>query len=309
MSQETLLMRSVLSVPANRERMIAKARDLPADMIMLDLEDSVPGPEKEEARAGLEGIIHDFPWQNRVRGLRINSMQSPLAHRDVVDIISKTGEILQVLVVPKVEQPWELQALDWLLGQLESEQGLQNGTIKLQAIIETAQGLANVREISRCSSRMQALVFGVADFAASMGIAPGGLSGHGESQGSYPGHRWQYALCAIAVAARSAGLQILDAPYGDFQDPEGLKHSSHLSAQLGYDGKWVIHPDQIQIVNQAYTPDAGQLQRAEQIISAWQTAREKGSLAVEGSMIDQATLRLARMTLDKARLIQNRDSG
>ncbi|MFO8032208.1 MAG: aldolase/citrate lyase family protein, partial [Desulfohalobiaceae bacterium] len=193
MEQGLYVMRSVLSVPANREKMLSKARDLAADMLMLDLEDSVPLQEKVQARSNLLGVIQDFPWGGRVRGLRINSMQSPLAFRDVWEVVAGAPEVIQILVVPKVEQAWEMQALDWLLGQLEAEAGLEE-RIRLQACIETAAGLERIQEIAASTPRLQALVFGVADFAASMSISPRGLSGHGEREDAYPGHRWHYAL-------------------------------------------------------------------------------------------------------------------
>ncbi|MFP4392948.1 MAG: HpcH/HpaI aldolase/citrate lyase family protein [Desulfohalobiaceae bacterium] len=301
MEQKNLLLRSVLSVPGNREKMIAKAKDLAADMIMLDLEDSVPLQEKTQARSMLAQVAQDFPWGNRVRGLRINSMRSPLALRDVLEVVGSVPGILQVLVVPKVEQAWEVQALDWFLGQLEAEAGLED-RISLHACIETAKGLEQVREIAVSSSRLQALVFGVADFAASLNISPRGLSGHGEKEDAYPGHRWHYALFRIAVVARAHGLQVLDAPFGNIHDKQGLLRSCQLAAELGLDGKWVIHPEQIELANQAFTPDDEQIHQARQIVEAWEQGQ--GSLALEGSMIDQASLRLAWMTLEKLKLIQ-----
>jgi citrate lyase beta subunit len=281
--------------------MLSKARDLAADMLMLDLEDSVPLQEKARARENLAGLIQDFPWGSRIRGLRINSMQSPLAFRDVWQVVAAAPEVIQVLVLPKVEQAWEMQALDWLLGQLEAEAGLE-AKIRLQACIETAAGLQQVQEIAASTPRLQALVFGVADFAASMSISPRGLSGHGEREDAYPGHRWHYALSRIAVAARARGLQVLDAPFGHIKDEQGLRRSCELAVELGLDGKWVIHPGQIEIVNQAFTPDEEQISQARQIVEAWEQGQ--GSLALEGSMIDQASLRLAWMTLEKLRLIQ-----
>ncbi len=301
MEHKPLLMRSVLSVPDNREKMLVKARDLAADMIMLDLEDSVPLQEKSQARSNLLQAVQDFPWGSRVRALRINAMQSSLAFRDVLDVIGSAPGIFQVLVLPKVEEAWELQALDWLLGQIEAETGQKQG-IRLQACIETAKGLQQVESIAGSTARLQGLVFGVADFAASMNIPPRGLSGHGEGEESYPGHRWHYALSRLAVAARANGLQVLDAPYGKIRDKQGLSRSCQLAAELGLDGKWVIHPEQIAIVNQAFTPDEEQVSQARQIVEAWEQGQ--GSLALEGSMVDQASLRLAWMTLEKLRLIQ-----
>jgi citrate lyase beta subunit len=296
MKRPIRLRRSVLSVPANREKMVQKAFGLPADVIMLDLEDSVSVPEKEKARADVVRILREGAWAGRVRACRINGMDTPFAYRDVIDVVEAVGQWVDVIVVPKVNDPAEIKALDYLLSQIERRMGLTN-SVGLEASIETAEGMLRVGEIAFSSSRLEALVFGVADYSASLSVKSKGVSGHGEAEDFYPGHRWHFPLSRMAMAAKAAGLAAVDAPYGDYKDPAGLRESCVLSAGLGYDGKWAIHPEQLDLINKMYTPSEEDVDRSRQILDAYANAQAKGhgSLTLDGKMVDAASVRIAEV--------------
>lgn len=296
MERPIRLRRSVLSVPANREKMVRKAFGLPVDMIMLDLEDSVPIQEKEEARKRTAAVLKEEDWGRKVRAYRINGMDTPFAYRDIIDVAEAAGDSLDLIVVPKVSDAAEIKAIDYLLTQIELHMGYQK-TIGIEASIETAQGMLRVEEIAFSSPRLEALVFGVADYGASMTMMSKGISGHGDSEEFYPGHRWHFPLSRMAMAAKAAGLAAIDAPYGNYKDPEGLKRSCILSASLGFDGKWAIHPDQLEIINDIYTPSAEDVSRSQRILEAYEISQKEGcgSLAIEGKMIDAASVRIAKV--------------
>lgn len=307
MDRPTRLRRSILSVPANRERMLDKAFKLPADVVMLDLEDSVPVAEKEEARGKVVCALKERDWQDRVRACRINGMDTPFAYRDIIDVVENGGEFLDVMVVPKVNDAGEIITIDYLLTQIEARVGL-NRRIGLEASIETATGMMHVEKIAFSSSRLEALVFGVADYAASVGMMSKGSSGHGEAEDFYPAHRFHYPLSRMAMAAKAASLAAIDAPYGDYRNPGGLQTSCLLSAALGYDGKWAIHPDQLEIINEIYTPSREDVERAERVLKAYDEAsrRGAGSLALDGKMIDAASVRIAQVVVAQWDAIQCR---
>jgi citrate lyase beta subunit len=190
----------------------------------------------------------------------------------------------------------EIKAIDYILTQIEMRLGFQT-PIGLEPSIETAEGMLKVQEIAFSSPRLETLVFGVADYSASLTMLSKGISGHGDVEEFYPGHRWHFPLSRMAMAAKAAGLAAIDAPYGDYKNPEGLRRSCILSAALGYDGKWVIHPDQIEIINEMYTPSQEDVERSQRILAAYQEAQLKGcgSLAIDGKMVDAASIRVARV--------------
>lgn len=289
------LRRSILSVPANRPKMVQKAFLLPADMIMLDLEDSVPVAAKDEARQQVLKALREGDWQGRVRAYRINGMDTPFAYRDIIDIVEAAGDRLDVMVVPKVNEASEIKAIDYLLTQIEKRMGWST-PIGLEACIETAGGMLRAEQIAFSSSRLEALVFGVADYTASLTMLSKGVSGHGDAEEFYPGHRWHFPLSRLAMTAKAAGLAVIDAPYGDFKDVEGLQRSCLWSAALGYDGKWAIHPGQIEVINALYTPTREDVQRSAEILAAYREAQQAGhgSVAVAGKMIDAASIRIAQ---------------
>ncbi len=295
MAEQTRLRRSIISVPANREKMVVKAFSLPVDVIMLDLEDSVPVPEKDEARKRVIAAFREQDWKGKVRSYRINGMDTPFAYRDIIDVVEAAGEFIDVIVVPKVNDPGEIKAIDYLLTQIEMRMGFERH-IGLEPSIETAAGMLRAGDIALSSPRLETLVFGVADYGASLTMMTKGVSGHGDMEEFYPGHRWHFPLSMMAMAAKAAGLAAIDAPYGDYRDPEGLRRSCILSAALGYDGKWVIHPDQIGIINEIYTPSQEDFDRSKRICDAYKEAQKAGcgSLAIDGKMVDAASIRVAQ---------------
>ncbi len=295
MAEQTRLRRSIISVPANREKMVVKAFSLPVDVIMLDLEDSVPVPEKDEARKRVIAAFREQDWKGKVRSYRINGMDTPFAYRDIIDVVEAAGEFIDVIVVPKVNDPGEIKAIDYLLTQIEMRMGFERH-IGLEPSIETAAGMLRAGDIALSSPRLETLVFGVADYGASLTMMTKGVSGHGDMEEFYPGHRWHFPLSMMAMAAKAGGLAAIDAPYGDYRDPEGLRRSCILSAALGYDGKWVIHPDQIGIINEIYTPSQEDFDRSKRICDAYKEAQKAGcgSLAIDGKMVDAASIRVAQ---------------
>jgi len=302
------LRRSTLSVPANRHKMVRKAFTLPVDQIMLDLEDSVPLGEKEEARRQAVAALKDGDWGKRVRSFRMNAMDTPFAYRDLIDVVEAAGDRLDVVVVPKVEDAAEIKAIDYLLAQMEMAKGLEN-LLGIEASIETAKGMLRVEEIAFASPRLEALVFGVADYGASMTMMSKGVSGHGDAEEFYPGHRWHFPLSRMAMAAKAAGLAAIDAPYGDYKDSEGLERSCILSASLGFDGKWAIHPGQLSVINNVYSPSMEDVERCQAIVRAYEEAGRggRGSLAIEGKMVDAASIRIARAVCAQWEAMERRE--
>lgn len=295
------LRRSVLSVPGNRERMIEKAQNLPADVVMLDLEDSVPIDQKDIARKIVVFMLKNGTWKAPTLSIRVNPMDSPWAYRDIIDIVENCGDRLNTVIIPKVNHPCEVKTVDYLVTQIEMARNLPIGMIGIEASVETAEGISKVEDIALSSPRLESLVFGIADYAASLGAPTRGISGHGEAEDFYPGHRWHHPMSCLVIAARAAGLSVVDAPYGDFKDIDGLKRSCHIALGLGYDGKWAIHPDQLGVINEIFSPSSEDINRNKQIIEEYEKARSegRGSFAVDGKMIDGATLRLARQMMQK----------
>lgn len=296
------LRRSVLSVPGSSEKMMSKAVALPADEIMLDLEDGVALEEKEEARAKIMRSFMDYDWGGRVRAYRINGLDTPFAYRDIIDVVEQAGASIDVVVIPKVEKAADVQFVDLLVSQIELRMGLEK-RIGLEASIETALGMLNVKEIAFASPRLEALVFGIADYGASLTMPSGGISGHGDGEEQYPGNRWHFPLSRMVMAAKAAGLAAIDAPFGDFKDLAGLKRSCQIAASLGYDGKWAIHPGQLEIVNETFTPSDDDINLARRILQAYKEAKTAGAgaTALDGKMVDGGSIRLAQVTYEQAR--------
>lgn len=287
--------------------MVQKAFSLPVDVIMLDLEDSVPVHEKEDARKHVIAAFKERDWTGKVRSYRINGMDTPFAYRDIIEVVEAAGDCIDTIVVPKVNDAAEIKAIDYLLTQIEMRMGFKV-PIGLEPSIETAAGMLRVDEIAFSSPRVETLVFGVADYGASLTMMSKGVSGHGDVEDFYPGDRWHFPLSRMVMAAKAAGLVAIDAPYGDYKNPEGLRKSCILSAALGYDGKWVIHPDQIAIINEVYTPTPEDVERSQRILNAYQEAQKAGcgSLAIDGKMVDAASIRVARMVYSQWEAIQAR---
>lgn len=295
--------RSTLSVPGHIEKMHVKASQRDVDVIMLDLEDSVPVEAKVSARTQVIQSIHALEWQSTTVTVRINGLDTPFGYRDLLEVAEAAGPRIEAVVLPKVDHPGDIHFVRRMLDGIELAKGFSR-RINIEAIIESAEGLEQVSQIANASDRLITLVFGIVDYSASIGARLVSISGHGEKEEEiYPGHRWNFEMSRIVMAAKAHGLLAIDAPYGNFKDPEGLQHSAALACALGYDGKWAIHPDQIAIINQIFSPSKEDVDRAIKVLAAHKEAQEKGlgAVAVEGRMVDQATVRLARQLYDQAR--------
>jgi citrate lyase subunit beta / citryl-CoA lyase len=291
--------RSCLAVPASSERFIAKARGLPADQVFLDLEDAVAPAAKAQARANAAAAVAG-DWGGRVLAVRVNDATTQWAHRDVIEVASAAGR-LDTIVLPKVTSAEHVVWLDLLLGQVEREAGLQRGQTGIEAQIEDAGGLAAVNAIAAASPRLEALVFGPADFMASVGIRS--LDVGGQPAG-YAGDVYHYALMRILIAARARELQAIDGPYLKVRDVDGFRRSAASAAALGYDGKWVLHPDQIDAANEAFAPSPDDFARATRIIEAYAHAtgvEARGAVMLGDEMIDEASHKIARAIVAKGR--------
>jgi citrate lyase subunit beta/citryl-CoA lyase len=295
--------RSCLTVPGSSERFLAKAAGLAADEVILDLEDAVAPAAKRGARALVAAALTDErDWATRVRAVRINGAATQWAYRDVIEVVEQAGARIDTIVLPKVSTPDHVIWLDLLLGQLEQASGLPEGQIGIEAQIEDAAGLTKVEAIATACTRLEALIFGPADFMASLGmrsltigVPPPGYTG---------GDAFGYVHSKILVAARAAGLQAIDGPYATIGDLEGLARASASIAALGFDGKWVVHPDQIGPVNEAFAPDQASYDRAEQILDAYRRATQseyRGAVMLGGEMIDEATRKLALLAATRGR--------
>lgn len=285
--------RSCLSVPGSSEKMLAKSRGLGADELVIDLEDSVAPAAKARARTEVTGLIAQGRFGEHSLAVRINGPATHWCHRDVIEVVAGAGEALGSLVVPMVESPGELEFVDRLAGMVEQESG-RGAPVALQALIETATGLRNVHAIAQASPRLETLVVGYADLSASLGLPLG-------SQDS--GERWQYVLETVLVAARAAGLQAIDGPYLAIQDRDGFQAAAQRTRAMGYDGKWALHPTQIDLLNELFAPTAAECARARAVLDALETAEReegRGALMLAGSMIDEASGKLAAQVVARA---------
>lgn len=280
-----------------------KATQSAADVIMFDLEDSVPSEAKAGARLQVIETLQSMDWARKTVSVRINGLDTAFAYRDLMEIVETAGQVLDSVVLPKVNDPGDVHFVDRMLDGIEQARA-RILPIGIEASIETARGLEAVSDIARASRRLISLVFGIADYSGSVGARLVSISGHGESEEKiYPGHRWHFALSRMIMAAKANGLLAIDAPYGNFKDPEGLRHSTAMACALGCDGKWAIHPGQIETLNSLFSPSAEDIQRALKVIQAAEAAQAlgRGAVAVEGRMVDQATVRLAHQLVAQAK--------
>ncbi|HEU5418343.1 MAG TPA: CoA ester lyase [Streptosporangiaceae bacterium] len=293
--------RTCLAVPGSSQRFLAKARQLAADEIMLDLEDSVAPAQKADARAAVAAALRAGDWGGRVRAVRVNDVTTGWAYRDVIDVAEQAGDCLDTIVLPKVTGPAGVRWLDLLLSQVEQAMGYPAGAIGIEAQIEDAAGLAAADQIAAASPRLEALVFGPADFMASLGMRS--LEIGAQPAGYAGGDAFHYPLLRILVAARSAGLQAIDGPFAAIGDAAGLERSAASAAALGYDGKWVVHPGQVDIVNAAFSPGQEEYDRAELILAAcdYYAGAGKGAALLDGAMIDEASRKLALVAAARGR--------
>ena len=290
--------RTELAVPGSNPRFIAKAATSPADEIMLDLEDGVAPGVRPEARANIVKALNELDWGARIRAVRVNDIRTQWFYQDVIAIGEGAGRCLDVMILPKVHRPEDVYMLDMLLGQIEAAKGW-TARIGIEAQIESAEGMANVEQIARASRRLETLIFGPGDYAASLGVP---ILSIGGQPFAYPGHLWHAALSRIVVAAKAAGLEALDGPYGQYQDLEGLRESALLARALGCDGKWAIHPSQLAPLNEIFTPTDEELREAQRIYDQYtsaSTAQGAGATTLDGGLVDAASVRMAERMLAK----------
>ena len=293
----------MLAVPASKWKMVERGPLSGADLFFLDLEDATAPSEKASARQNVIRVIQDLDWQDRPTFYRINSLDTPYWYRDVIEVVEEAGEELDLILVPKVERPEDLHTLDTLLQSVEITAGLDPGKVKLEAQIETAKGLTNIDAIASATKRLEALVFGPGDYAASVRMPQTSIGTMDEWDEAYPGHRFHYAMHRIVVAARAADLRAIDGPVADYRDEEGLRKSCLVARSLGFDGKWCIHPGQVETVNEVFSPAERELEWARKVADAYEEANAagSGSISVDGQMVDAASIKMARNTLDLAR--------
>jgi citrate lyase subunit beta / citryl-CoA lyase len=286
--------RSCLSVPGSSEKMLAKGPTIPADMTFLDLEDAVSPLEKEAARPKVVEAIKDLDWGDRVVCVRVNAWDTEWTAYDVIEVVSNAGERLDEIMLPKVQSAAEVVAADLLLTQVEKNVGLPVGHIGIEAQIETARGLINVEEIAAASKRTETIILGPVDFSASMEMPS--LSG-GLQIPEYPGDYFHYVFVKILMAGRANGLQVIDGPYVKVRDSEGFRDFCERTQILGYDGKWALHPDQVTILNEVFSPSQEQFDKAWDVVDAYEKAttegERKGAVMFGDEMIDEASRKVA----------------
>jgi citrate lyase subunit beta/citryl-CoA lyase len=284
--------------------MLDKAQGLDVDEVFFDLEDAVASDAKESARGNVVSAARDGDWAGKTVGVRVNDWATRWTHRDVVDVISAAGERIDVIVLPKAESAAHVTALDLLLSQVEAAAGLDVGRIGLEVQIESAQGLMNIGAIAAASARTESLVFGPADFMASVNMRS--LVVGEQPEGYDAGDAYHFALMTILVAARANGLQAIDGPYLQVRDVDGFRRSARRCAALGYDGKWVLHPDQVSAANEVFTPSQQDFDRAEAILAAYEHSTSaagghRGAVMLGDEMIDEASRKMALVVAAKGR--------
>jgi len=298
------LERSMLFVPAARWNVIEKAAASAADVVCIDLEDSIAVDEKTSSRANVIRAFQELDFGRRVRMFRINDLETPFAYRDLIEVAEASGGRIDLVMLPKTSSPADVLFVDRLLTQIEAHCCLSR-RIGIEAQIETAAGFLSVREIAQASSRLECLIFGPGDFAASMRMPAAGIGEFDQHDDLYPGHRWHAVMQTIVAAARANGLRCMDGPYAAYQDPTGLERSARIARALGFDGKQCIHPSQLAAVNSVFTPATEEVAHAEKVVAAYEraVADKRGVVTLDGKMIDAASVRMAQTTLQKQRLI------
>jgi citrate lyase subunit beta / citryl-CoA lyase len=292
--------RSCLSVPGSSPKMLSKAPGLPADEVFMDLEDSVAPGAKEEARLNIVQAVKEGDWTGKTVVVRVNGVYTKWCYRDVIDVVESAGQFIDCLMIPKVEHASDVKFVDELLRQIEETTGLDK-RIGLEVQIETATGLKNIHEIAHASDRAETLIFGPADMSASLGLptVTAGLPMPG-----YPGDHWHHVLMTILVAARDAGLQAIDGPYLVIKDLDGFREMSLRSRALGYDGKWALHPGQIDVLNEVFAPTQDEFDKAEAMLEAYAHATDvqlTGAVMFGTEMIDEASRKMAEQLAMRGR--------
>jgi len=298
------LQRSELAVPGSNPAMFSKALESAADYVFLDLEDAVAPADKEQARKNVIQGLQEFDWRGRGKTIcvRINGIDTHYMYRDVVDVVEQAGHRLDVVLIPKVGVPGDVYMVDAMLTQIEAARKFTH-KIGIDVLIETALGMANVEAIAQSSRRLEAMHFGVADYSASLRARTVNIGGLNPD---YPGDQWHFGLSRMVVACRAYGLRPIDGPFGDFKDPDGYQAAARRGAALGIEGKWAIHPSQIALANEVFSPPPAEVDRARRILVALdEAARDgKGAAQLDGRMIDAASARMAQNIVEMAKAIE-----
>ncbi len=294
--------RSCLAVPGSSTKMLGKAQALPADQVFLDLEDAVAPLAKEDARKNIVAALNDGGWGDKVRVVRVNDLTTHWTYRDVIEVVEGAGANLDAIMLPKVQTPEQVHWLDQLLTQIEKTMGYEVGGIGIEAQIENAKGLVNVDAIASASPRVETIIFGPADFMASINMKSLVV---GEQPPGYDvGDAYHYILMRILMAARAYDKQAIDGPYLQIRDVDGFRRVAGRSAALGFDGKWVLHPGQIDAANDVYSPSQADYDHAELILDAYDyytTHQRLGAVMLGDEMIDEASRKMALVIAGKGR--------
>ena len=304
--------RSELAVPGTNVRAMAKAPTLGADIVFLDLEDAVAPDDKEQARANVIDALLAQDWTGCAVSVRVNGLDTHWCYRDVVEVVERAGDMLDTVLVPKVGSPSDVEFVATLLDQIEQRNGWPAGRIGIHILIETAKGMANVEAISRARpDRLEAMVFGVADYAASVRARTTNIGGSNpdyavltdaDASGAralHWGDQWHFGISRMVAACRAEGLRPIDGPFGDFEDAEGFRAAARRAAALGCEGKWAIHPSQVALANEVFTPSEAEVEKARRILEAMEQAAKdgKGAVALDGRLIDAASIRMAEQLI------------
>ena len=300
------LQRSELAVPGSSPEMFEKALNSKADYIFLDLEDAVSPMDKISARQNVIKALKEINWREKGKtiSVRINSPDTHYMYRDLIDIVEEAGEKLDTILLPKAGTASDVYMIDCLLSQIEESKKLDN-RIGIECLIETALGMSNIKEIAKSSNRLEALHFGVADYAASLRartVVIGGLNP------DYPGDQWHHGLSQLVMTCRAYGLRAIDGPFGDFNDPDAYIEAAKRGAAIGIEGKWAIHPSQIELANKVFSPPSSEVTKAKRILEELDKAAKagKGAAQLDGRMIDAASARMAENIVNIDKQINNK---
>lgn len=286
--------RTCLAVPGSSPKMLGKAPGMAVDEVFLDLEDSVAAGEKAQARRNVIQALEEHDFGDKTVVVRVNAVDTHFCHKDVIEVVEAAGQHIDCLMIPKVQNPGQVEFVDHLLRMVETEIGLTH-TIGLECQIEDAQGLTNIDDIAFASDRLETLILGPGDMAAALGMPSTTL---GERSAAYPGDIWHSVLMRILIAARNAGIQAIDGPYAKIKDEAGLREVAQMAKALGYDGKWVLHPAQVDIVNEVFSPTQEEFDHATDLLAAYATATDSegtGAVMFGDVMIDEASRKMAEV--------------
>jgi len=321
MTVKDRLHRSELAVPGTNLRALEKAPTLGADVVFLDLEDAVAPDDKEQARTHVIEALRAHDWSGTAVSVRVNGLDTPWCYRDVIEVVEQAGDVLDTVLVPKVGSPADVEFVATLLDQIEQRNGWEPGRVGLHILIETARGMANVEAISRARpDRLEAMVFGVADYAASVRARTTNIGGANpdyavltdpDAEGlreTHWGDQWHFAISRMVAACRAEGLRPIDGPFGDFNDRDGYRSAARRAAAMGCEGKWAIHPSQITLANEVFTPSSGEIDRARRILEAMESAAKqgKGAVSMDGRLIDAASIRMAENLMRQVEQMRGR---